>query len=89
MQSEQFLLARRIERTGACINAGARARPVDYRALVHELIAGGSARAAARAFAEQHGGFSHGQQTLDLCDAIEATFPASRERARAREHHVK
>ena len=78
MQTEQFLLARRIERTGACINAGARPRPVDFGSLVRELVADGPARAAARAFADQYDGFSPRQQTLDLCDAIEATIARGR-----------
>lgn len=76
MQNEQFLLARRAERTGACVNAGARPVPVDFRALIAGLVADGPARAAARAFAEQHRDFSHEQQTPDLVDAIEATLAA-------------
>jgi hypothetical protein len=92
MQNEQFLLARRIERTGACVNAGARPRPVDFGALVAELVADGPARRAAAAFANVHAGFSHVQQTIDLCDAIEAiaapaatdaAMPRSAERRRA------
>ena len=84
MQNEQFLLARQVERTGACINVGARPRPVDFSALVRELVADGPARQAARAFARRREGFSHEQQTLDLCDAIEAAAAAPRRNAPAR-----
>ncbi len=70
-QNEQFLLARCVERTGACVNAGARPAPVDYRAIIAELSADGRAREAARAFALRHRDFSHEQQTRDLVDAIE------------------
>lgn len=81
MQNEQFLLARRIERTGACINAGARAGPVDFGALIAELVADGPARRAARGFAKLHEGFGHEQQAIDLCDAIEETASARPGRA--------
>lgn len=81
MQNEQFLLARRIERTGACVNAGARPRPVDYEALVAGLVADGPARRAAHAFAQAHEGFAHDSQARDLCDAIEETLVARTGRA--------
>lgn len=74
-QNEQFLIARSVERTGACINAGARPAPVDFRAIAGELVADGPARAAARAFAMAHRDFSHEQQTRDLVDAIEEVIP--------------
>ena len=66
--------------TNDVLSAGARPAPIDYRALVRELVADGPARAAARAFAALHRDFSHEQQTLDLVDAIEATV-ASRARS--------
>lgn len=54
MQAEQALLARRVEHNGAGINAALRAAPVDWRALLRQLLDQAQYRQAARRFAARH-----------------------------------
>ena len=69
-QTEQFLAARSIEVAGLGLNASARQRPLDYAQLLKPLLANGTARQAAQAFAQRHQGFTPQQQARDLVDAI-------------------
>jgi UDP:flavonoid glycosyltransferase YjiC (YdhE family) len=75
MQSEQFLMARQVQHTGAGINAAMYPRPTDYKALVERLLRGPAAHAAARAFAARRNGFSHAAQVQGLLDRIEGLLP--------------
>lgn len=66
-QTEQFLLARRVERAGMGINAVGRPEPVDYAALVAALIRpGNSYAAAAQALARKYTAYpdSHAAETI-------------------------
>jgi hypothetical protein len=71
MQPEQFVMARQVERSGAAINAAARRRPTDFKALLNELLADGPRRDAARAFARKYAGFSHAGQVADLLQRLQ------------------
>jgi len=71
MQTEQFLIARRVAQTGAGFNAAQGSRPVDYAALVVSLVRESSARVAAQAFAANHAGFTAQQQTDALVTEFE------------------
>jgi UDP:flavonoid glycosyltransferase YjiC (YdhE family) len=71
VQSEQFLISRRIARSGAAINASELRRPLDYRAVIASMLGESSHRLAARAFATRYEGFTIEQQTLDLVDEFE------------------
>jgi Glycosyltransferase family 28 C-terminal domain len=71
VQSEQFLISRRVARSGAAINASELRRPLDYRAVIASMLGESSCRLAARAFAKRYAGFTIEQQTLDLVDEFE------------------
>lgn len=76
LTAEQFVLARSVERTtGAAINAGRVARPVDYRGLLAALLHEPAYRDSAALFAERYRGFSHARQVQALADEIEALAP--------------
>jgi hypothetical protein len=71
VQSEQFLISRRVARSGAGINASELRRPLDYGAVIASMLGESSYRLAARAFAKRYSGFTIEQQTLDLVDEFE------------------
>lgn len=74
-QTEQFLLARQFERFGAGINAGSRARPVDFGALIGELTQpAGPHAAAARALADKYRGFDPTRLTAQIVAAAESAL---------------
>jgi len=70
-QSEQFLIARQVDKMGAGINAASRPRPVDYVSVIGSMLGATSHRAAAHVFASRYGGFTPRQHTLDLVDEFE------------------
>jgi hypothetical protein len=73
MQAEQYPMARQVERSGAGLNAAQRRRPVDWGALLAELLAPDSPqRRGAQAFARRYAGFSHAAQVQGLLDRLEA-----------------
>ncbi len=72
MQAEQFLLSRRVARSGAAINLAEQRRPVDLPALLRQLLAPGAARTAAAAFAHRYRSFDRAAQLDGLVDRFEA-----------------
>jgi hypothetical protein len=77
-QTEQFLLARQLERFGAAVNAGARARPVDYAGLLAGLLrADGASRQAAQALARSHAGSDPAGLTAQIVAAAESLSPVA------------
>lgn len=77
-QAEQFLLARQLERSGAAINAGSLARPVDFGSLIGALTQpGGPHGAAARALADRYRGFDPARLTGQIVAAAESLLPAA------------
>jgi UDP:flavonoid glycosyltransferase YjiC (YdhE family) len=72
MQTEQFLISRRVGRTGAGVNAGELRRPLAWRPLLRQLLDDPRFRAAAAAFAQRYAGFTQAQQVSELADAFEA-----------------
>ncbi len=78
LHAEQFLLAREFERHGAGVNVAARAQPLDYRALLNELIAPGApCRQAARKLARAYGQFEPGLLTCEIAYAAQALVRAA------------
>ena len=72
-QSEQFLLARQVERCGAGINVASRAQPVDYGALLAELSAPqGRHTLAARAMAHTYSSFDPAGLMAQIAASAEA-----------------
>jgi UDP:flavonoid glycosyltransferase YjiC (YdhE family) len=71
-QAEQFLIAMRVQHTGAGINAAQQSRPPQFKAMVDTLLDRPEHRQAAQAMARKHGSFSHEQQTQDLVAEFEA-----------------
>jgi hypothetical protein len=71
-QAEQFLIAMRVQHTGAGINAAQQSRPPQFKAMIDTLLDRAEHREAAQAMASQHGSFSHEQQTQDLVAEFEA-----------------
>lgn len=78
-QAEQFLMARQLERCGAGINAASRAQPVDYGALLAELVApNGHYAAVARTMAQKYSGFDPAALAAQIAAAAEAlVLPAA------------
>ncbi|MBC7957116.1 MAG: hypothetical protein H7Y33_14745 [Cytophagales bacterium] len=75
-QTEQFLLARQAQRFGVGINAASLARPVDYRALIAELMRPDGAHVAgARAMAAKYKHFNPPQLTAQIVAAAESLAP--------------
>ena len=70
-QMEQFMIARRVEESGAGVNAAARPRPLDYAVLIGTLLGDSTFRQAARACAQQHAGFTPQRHTTELADEFE------------------
>lgn len=71
-QAEQFLIAMRVQDTGAGINAAQQARPPKFKAMVDTLLDRAEHRRAAQALAHKYAGFSLEQQTQDLVAEFEA-----------------
>lgn len=69
--AEQFLMASRVEATGAAINVAARQRPAPLPALVQALLTQPGHRLAAQTLAARYAGFSHEVQVEALVTAIE------------------
>jgi UDP:flavonoid glycosyltransferase YjiC (YdhE family) len=77
-QTEQFLLARQFEQSGAGVNAASLARPVDYATLIGKLTRPESAHAAAaRALAQQYRDFNPAALTAQIASAAESLLLAS------------
>ncbi|MEO8857902.1 MAG: hypothetical protein ABI343_13030 [Burkholderiaceae bacterium] len=77
-QAEQFLIARRVGQSGAGINAAERVRPIDYAALIGDMLGESSSyRVAARAFAQRYAGFTPHGHTLALVDEFERQLGAA------------
>lgn len=70
-QTEQFLVARCVGKSGMGINAAERVRPLDYSALISTMLGETSYRNAARAFAKRHAGFTGARHTQGLVDEFE------------------
>ncbi|RZI79288.1 MAG: hypothetical protein EOP38_25775 [Rubrivivax sp.] len=71
-QAEQFLMARRVEETGAGINVAQRPRPTDFKALIHQMVTRPEHAQAARVIADRYQDFTHEGQTEDLVDQFES-----------------
>ncbi len=72
-QTEQFLLARQVERFGVGINAAALPRPVDYAALIGQLMRPDSShRAAAHEMAQRYRRFDPAALTTEIVLAAES-----------------
>jgi UDP:flavonoid glycosyltransferase YjiC (YdhE family) len=71
-QLEQFLMARRVERQGAGINASALARPVDWRGVVRRMRDDPALRAGAAVYKARYGAVRLDLRDALLADAIEA-----------------
>ncbi len=76
MQAEQFLMATRLEETGAGINVARRPRPTAFGQLASELLKQPAFAQSARALAKRYEGFTHESQTLKLVDALEGLIPS-------------
>jgi UDP:flavonoid glycosyltransferase YjiC (YdhE family) len=72
MQTEQFLVSRRLQKAGAGLNAGMLPRPADWRGAVRQMLGDSSYRRAALAFAARHSGFAQQAQVAALVDALES-----------------
>jgi len=77
MQTEQFLMSRRVAQTGAGINAALLRRPVDWRALLRRMLDEPGFADAAATFAQRYAGFSQAQQVQDLVEAFEQQLAQS------------
>lgn len=75
-QAEQFLMATRLEETGAGINVARRPRPTAFGPLVAELLNRPQHAQAAKALAQRYQAFTHEGQTHDLVDELEALLPS-------------
>jgi UDP:flavonoid glycosyltransferase YjiC (YdhE family) len=75
MHVEQFLRARAVERMGAGVNLATLRQPLDYGAVVRQVLYGPSYHAAAKAFAARYAGFSHAGQGERMADALETLLP--------------
>ena len=71
MQTEQFLMSRRVARTGAGINAAELPRPQRWPQLVQALLQEPRYRTNAAAFAKRYEGFTQGQQVEALLQVFE------------------
>lgn len=71
-QAEQFVMAKRVEETGAGVNAAQRPRPTDFKALIQQLLTQPNYAQAARRVAERHQDFTHEGQTVALVDEFES-----------------
>lgn len=74
-QAEQFLMAVRVEQTGAGINVAARPRPTAFKALINDLLTLPCYKHAAQAMAERHKDFTHEGQTQALVGEFESLCP--------------
>jgi UDP:flavonoid glycosyltransferase YjiC (YdhE family) len=74
-QAEQFLMATRLEETGAGINVALRPRPTAFNTLIAELLTQPRYTQAAQTLAQRYGGFTHEAQTHDLVDEFESLLP--------------
>lgn len=70
-QAEQFLIAMRVQATGAGINAAQQGRPPQFKAMLERLLNQPSHGQAAQALAAKYGGFSHEDQMADLASEFE------------------
>ncbi|RZA36462.1 MAG: hypothetical protein EOP92_05270 [Lysobacteraceae bacterium] len=70
--AESFLMARRVARLGAGINAMAQPRPRDWEAMLGALLEGQAFHDAAAAFARRYADFDPQRQAEDLADRLEA-----------------
>lgn len=69
--SEAFLMARRVRQLGAGININEMARPLDWDAIVRDLLKRQAYRDAAQAFARRHAGYDPARQAAQLADILE------------------
>lgn len=72
---EQFLMAIRVEESGAGINVATRPRPTPFKAMLEQMLCQNAHRDAARALAQRYGDFTHEGQTQTLVDAFESLIP--------------
>lgn len=73
MQPEQTLVARRVETLGAGRAVYPDHVPPDYAQFVNSLLADGTLRASASAFAARHADFDEARQfarVMDRCEAL-------------------
>jgi hypothetical protein len=75
MHVEQFLRARAVERMGAGLNIAAMRQPLDYGALVRQVVHGPSYHAAAKSFAARYADFHHEGQGERMADALAGLIP--------------
>lgn len=75
-QAEQFLLALRVEASGAGVNVATRPRPTPFQPLLNQMLFEPAHREAARALAARYKDFTHEGQTIALVDAFEGLLPA-------------
>lgn len=71
LQTEQFLIARRIARSGAGYNAALQGKGSDWRALLRKLLDNDSYRLAARAWAGRRQGFDQRAMNAELAQVLE------------------
>lgn len=76
-QAEQFLMARCVDDTGAGVNAAQRQRPIDFKALIQQMLSAPGHTQAARAVADHYQAFTHEGQTLALVDEFESLVGAA------------
>jgi UDP:flavonoid glycosyltransferase YjiC (YdhE family) len=70
--AESFLTARRVREMGAGININELARPLDWPAIVRQMLDDERYGQAAQAFAQRHQAFDARRQAGVLADALEA-----------------
>ena len=76
MQLEQFLICQRVDVGGAGINAARLPWPVAWPAVVSRILGEGRYRAAAKAFATRHAGFSQQLMAARIADQFERLLAA-------------
>lgn len=75
MQTEQFLISRRVAQSGAGINAAMLPAPVAWRPLLRRLLHEPGFAAAAADFAQRYRGFDQRTQVQALVDVFEQNLP--------------
>jgi UDP:flavonoid glycosyltransferase YjiC (YdhE family) len=69
--AESFLTARRVREMGAGININELARPLDWPAIVRQMLEDARYGRAAQAFAQRYARFDARRQAESLADALE------------------
>ncbi|MGC4061850.1 MAG: glycosyltransferase [Aquabacterium sp.] len=75
-QAEQFVMATRVEESGAGINVATRPRPTPFQAMLDTLLNKPDHADKTKALAARYQGFTHEGQTRSLVDAFESLVKA-------------